>query len=247
MKQIILHIPHSSIYIPFKDGYMIDNEAIVSELLKLTDWYTDELFQADNAIVVKAQFSRIFCDVERFPEDKDEIMSKVGMGMIYEKRDDGSILRNITTNLRQLILNEYYLPHHQTLIEKVDHQLKQQQSVLILDCHSFPDMPLKRDLNQDHSRPDFNIGTCSFHTPEEIVDLSVNFFREKGYSVEIDIPYSGTIVPMNHYLKDERVNSIMLEINRKLYLKENTNIKSDKFEEIKSVVSEYIEILIACK
>ena len=34
-------------------------------------------------------------------------------------------------------------------------------------------------------------------------------------------PFSGTIVPMKHYHKDQRVQSLMIEINRWLYLAED--------------------------
>ena len=57
----------------------------------------------------------------------------------------------------------------------------------------------------------------------------------------IDEPYSGTIVPMEYYRKDERVQSIMLEVNRSLYL--SGTEKSDGYEKIKEVVQEYLKLL----
>ena len=50
MKQLILHIPHSSSNIPLKDGYVMSDEVLNGEILKLTDWYTDDLFQSPNDI-----------------------------------------------------------------------------------------------------------------------------------------------------------------------------------------------------
>ncbi|QIA06473.1 N-formylglutamate amidohydrolase [Draconibacterium halophilum] len=66
MKQLILHIPHASTQIPDYTGFLLSSEALQEEILKLTDWYTDELFanKRDEAII--APFSRVFCDVERF-------------------------------------------------------------------------------------------------------------------------------------------------------------------------------------
>jgi N-formylglutamate amidohydrolase len=79
MKKLILHIPHSSIQIPSFDGYIISDALINKEVLKLTDWHTEELFSNtfDDSIV--APVSRIFCDMERFADDEKEIMSKKGM------------------------------------------------------------------------------------------------------------------------------------------------------------------------
>jgi len=41
--KIILHVPHSSTNIPLMDGYTVDSSSLASEILKLTDWYTDDL------------------------------------------------------------------------------------------------------------------------------------------------------------------------------------------------------------
>jgi N-formylglutamate amidohydrolase len=41
-------------------------------MLKLTDWCTDDLFYSVDDEMVKAEFSRIFCDPERFTDDAQE-------------------------------------------------------------------------------------------------------------------------------------------------------------------------------
>lgn len=240
MQQLILHIPHSSINIPLREGYIIDECMLNSELLILTDWYTDDLFCSESDIVVKAEFSRLFCDPERFSDDEQEVMAQFGMGVLYEKTDGGEIMRKVSVELRERILNEYYSIHHNKLNNAVNSQLRSFGSALILDCHSFPDIPLLRDLNQDASRPDFNIGTDAFHTPQKLIDMSLKFFIDKGYTIEDNAPYKGSIVPMEHYNKNQQVHSIMLEINRKLYLNEGSNEKSSGYGEIKSVTQEYM-------
>lgn len=243
MKQLILHIPHASTNIPFLDGYSIADGFLNSEILKLTDWYTDDLFsnEIDEAII--APFSRIFCDVERFSEDSQEVMAKMGMGVLYEKADTGETIRTVTLELRNKILKEYYWKHHNKLTIKVNKQLAVFDKTLIVDCHSFPNIPLIRSLDNAVNRPDFNIGTDSFHTPQNVIQASIAFFKQKGYSLGIDWPYKGTIVPMVHYHKKKKVSSIMLEINRKLYLNEPGNEKSKQYENIKKVTQEYLNTM----
>jgi N-formylglutamate deformylase len=243
MKQVILHIPHSSSIIPFKEGFLVDDKTLNREILKLTDWYTDELFHSEVDIIVKAEFSRIFCDPERFPDDSQELMAQFGMGVLYVKSDDGKIIRQISTELRQRILNEYYWQHHKKLNDAVNRQLEINQNAVIIDCHSFPDIPLHSSIDKQSFRPDFNIGTDSYHTPKQLIDISVDFFNEKGYSLGVDSPYSGSIVPLEYYHKSKDVQSIMLEVNRKLYLNEPTNEKSVRFNETKTVVQEFIDII----
>ena len=108
MNKIILHIPHSSTKIPFYNGYTVSEPELNDEIVKLTDWYTDDLFQHNEVLSVITPFSRIFCDIERFSEDKDEVMAKWGMGMLYTTFDDGRPLREVDKNLRNKIYTQFY-------------------------------------------------------------------------------------------------------------------------------------------
>jgi len=54
-----------------------------------------------------------------------------------------------------------------------------------------------------------------------------------GYRVEINRPYAGTLAPKDFYAKDNRVASIMIEVNRSLYMDESTGAKKDSFESVK--------------
>ncbi|MHA8097799.1 N-formylglutamate amidohydrolase [Aquirufa aurantiipilula] len=241
--QLILHVPHSSTNIPWMDGYVVSKEELDQEMLKLTDWYTDDLFHSEEDVMIRADFSRIFCDPERFSEDSEEVMSEFGMGVLYEKNDAGQIIRNVTEEYKKKVLDDFYWKHHQALRQAVKTQLVQFGKALILDCHSYPSTPLMRDLIQKPNRPDFNIGTDPFHTPEHLIQLSQDFFDKKGYSLGVDWPYKGALVPLEYYGKNSNVKSIMLEINRDLYLEEPSNNKSDKYEEIKEVVNDYKNVI----
>jgi N-formylglutamate deformylase len=241
MRKLILHIPHSSTIIPLKEGYCITDEMLNQEILKLTDWYTDDLFENETDVSIKANFSRIFCDTERFSEDSQEIMAQHGMGVLYNKTDSGESLRNISPELRKHILENYYWKHHNQLAENVRLQLEKFGRATIVDCHSFPNKPLIRALDKSLFRPDFNIGTDPFHTPKKLIDASIAFFKENGYSLGVDKPYTGTIVPMHYYKKDKNVQSIMLEINRGLYLNDYTNEKSIQYQKTKQIVQEFLK------
>jgi N-formylglutamate amidohydrolase len=243
MKKLILHIPHSSTIIPLKEGYCVTDEILNQEILKLTDWYTDDLFENETDVSIKAPFSRIFCDTERFSDDTQEVMAQFGMGVLYEKTDAGGPLRTITPALRQHILDNYYWQHHNKLTNSVKLQLQEYGTASIVDCHSFPYKPIIRALDKSSFRPDFNIGTDPFHTPQKWIDASIAFFEEKGYSLGVDKPYEGSIVPMDYYQKNKNVHSIMLEINRALYLVEPSNDKSNQYQKTKQVVQEFLQLL----
>jgi N-formylglutamate amidohydrolase len=170
-------------------------------------------------------------------------MAQFGMGVLYEKTDAGKPLRNSTPELRQHILDNYYWKHHNQFTDSVKLQLQEYGTAAIVDCHSFPNKPLIRALDQSSFRPDFNIGTDAFHTPQQWIDASITFFEKKGYSLGVDKPYKGSIVPMDYFQKNKNVQSIMLEINRGLYLQEPSNEKSNQYQKTKQVVQEFLQLL----
>lgn len=149
----------------------------------------------------------------------------------------------IFSKLRTRILNEYYWKHDNILTDRVKYQLEKFDVTTIVDCHSFPQIAINRALDKSDFRPDFNIGTDDFHTPKKFIDASITFFNDKGYSLGIDKPYSGSMVPIQYYQKDKRVQSIMLEINRRLYLNEPFNEKSIQYQATKMVVHEFLKVI----
>ena len=156
------------------------------------------------------------------------------VGVLYSKRDDGTPLRVISPELRARIINEYFIPHHNMLADVVKRCLQNYGTALILDCHSFPDVPMKRDICQEEVRPDYNLDTDSFHTPTALLQIAEGFFRQRNLTVGINTPYSGSVVPLEYYRKDEMVQSIILEVNKRLYLLPGTNIKSPNYTDVKA-------------
>ena len=55
--------------------------------------------------------------------------------------------------------------------------------------------------------------------------------------MEINRPFDGTMVPISAYKKNARVFSIMLELNRSLYLDEQTGERSSRFQSCRDGVS----------
>lgn len=113
---ILLHIPHSSVYIPasIRTSIVLSDEELERERFAVTDRYTDELFPSEYPRVV-APVSRLVCDVERFRDDKDEVMSRVGMGAVYTSTHQLGVLRQVNPIEREQILHEFYDPHHKAL------------------------------------------------------------------------------------------------------------------------------------
>ena len=248
---LIANIPHSSTYIPplIRQSFILNDNELEVELLKMTDWFVDELFSEVSEVggtSVIYNVSRLVVDPERFENDKEEIMSTKGMGVIYTKTSDGSELRTHIPSKeeREDLLKRYYRPYHKAMESETETLLDSSGKCLILDCHSFPSKPLPYELKQDLNRPDICFGTDRFHTPKHLIESVEGFFQEHNLSTGLNRPFKGTYVPLKFLEKDKRVSSLMVEINRKLYMHEGTGVKSDGFDETRRIIGETVKRIL---
>lgn len=222
---VVLHIPHDSTVIPpsIRDQFVLDDDALRAELIRMTDHETRTLFAGPDprVPVVVASVSRLVVDVERFEDDQRETMSRREMGVIYRRTSHGTPLRrNLLPEEREALVAAYFRPHHQELTLAVDNCVQAHGSCLIIDGHSFPSSPLPYEFDQNPARADICIGTDEFHTPKTVADAFIGRFRRAGFSVAVNRPFTGTIVPLACHRKSRRVLSVMVEVNRGIYLDE---------------------------
>lgn len=249
---MIFHIPHASTNIPeeVRKKILLSDENLDREITRMTDHFTDDLFGSyalEHDCNLIAPVSRLVVDMERFEDDTKEEMSKIGMGCIYISTSDLQPLRSEpSTEDRSGIIQKYYLPHHQALNRAVNEELSAGTfCAFILDCHSFPSVALTYELDQSTDRPDFCLGSDKFHTSEVIVNLVSKFLESKGYEVAINSPFSGSMVSAEHYCSATTVESLMVEVNRSLYMDEATGEKNEEYPKIKSLIGELV-VLIRC-
>lgn len=243
---VLIHIPHSSIYIPddIREDIILDEYNLRKESLLLTDRYTDELFETENVFFHKNNYSRLVFDPERFRNDDDEFMSAYGTGVVYCKTSAGDVLREQNAEKRSAMLEKYYDPYHEELTQKVDNILGSYGRCLIVDGHSFPSHPLMFEKNKEKPRPDICIGTDEYHTPDNITIQLENFIHDNGYSTDRNHPFGGSLVPMKFYRKNKNIISVMIEINRRLYMDESNGEKSRTFNQIKDFIQNLTKFLI---
>ncbi|MEH6629136.1 MAG: N-formylglutamate amidohydrolase [Motiliproteus sp.] len=245
---VILHIPHASRALPAKDlvGFLRPTDNMEIELDRLTDHFTDEIFRADQPEITRVIFpvSRYLVDPERFPVDEEEPMASHGMGVLYT--DDTQLRpyrRPVNSWERKRLLDRYYYPHHAALDQATELALKKAEAVLFIDCHSFPDQALPCDLDQSPIRPDICLGTDPYHTPDKLLETVKAVFEQSGYCVTVNSPYAGTLIPNIAYRKGRRVVGLMIELNRRLYLKTGTIAEKD--QERLSALTKVINDVIA--
>lgn len=240
MNRIIVHIPHSNSVIPeeYLPNFTIAPSEISSELLRMTDHYTDELFDWPDRLVFP--ISRLVCDVERFRDKQKESMSQQGMWVCYTHTSEEKEMKYINADHEKEILDKYYDPHHKLLAKLAEDRIRVFGHCVIVDVHSFSPKPLLYEPNQDNNRPQICIGTDDYHTSDDLKYFTRQFFSDCGYSTDLNNPYSGAITPMGMYKREPRLIAIMIELNRSLYMDIETAGKTKGFMKLKTYLREYL-------
>lgn len=203
MKDIVLNIPHSSVYGIFdhRFGRWSVSPYFVNDIVrKWTDWYTDYLFIRNNPNIrsVVFPYSRFVCDVERLENDE---MEEIGQGIAYTSFDGYKRELNSEQfdNIKRL-----WNSHQDNLIKCID------KDTILIDCHSFPSEIKNVDICIGHN--------VDWSYDGKIVSLITTEFEKMGYSIAINNPYSNSITPKTNV----EYKSVKIEVNKRVYMNEET-------------------------
>ena len=222
-ENIVLNIPHAGV--KGLGSIKCDNKVnLLAEVRKWTDWYTDLIFIPEKNDRIKhiiADYSRFAVDVERLLDDP---LKKKGQGIIYTKYNGQE--RYVSEKERIRLMAYYY-----DYIDRLKSMLSEHS--LLIDCHSFPsdlsDVDICIGYNEDWSKPtDF------------VIDLVVESFKQHGYKVGINAPFTNAIAPETGYT----YNSIMIELNKRVYLNEQTLDFNDNAPKLREQLASLYSLLL---
>ena len=114
--------------------------------------------------------------------------------------------------------------------------LKNAGHCYILDCHSFHDDMKYTGYNVDEF-PDVCLGFNDVVPSDEIVWIK-ELFEKNGYTVEYNVPFAGSLVPLK-YMGDDRVKSVMIELNRRIYYNDDNDFKN--IQSLCKMVYDYLD------
>lgn len=217
----------------------------------MIDWYTDELFHTDRVRVTKvvSEICRTLCDVERMVYDP---LEKIGYGIINKRMIKRSYPYSSGSShiafkeeffdptCKELL--EYYTMYQSRLVYAIMNNaywVRQKyfgdNSVLLLDCHSFSSMPTALcDPGPQEQQVDICLGynddaTCP---PQELIDFVASYFEDLGYRVGRNTPFSHSKTvecPVPYH-------SLMIEVNKRCYMNEQTLEKTEGFARLRYVI-----------
>ncbi len=216
-RNLLLHIPHASTAFPEGSHYYFND--LYEEEKLLIDYYTDDLFSTSQIDSIVFPYCRLYCDVERLINDP---LEKKGLGISYQRSRSFSTLETAFP---------LYADHHAEVSKKL---VEMGEGTFLIDCHSFTSMP--NLLNSNPPDIDICIGYNDDETcPDKVVIGNiVQYFRSLGYKVGINEPFSNSktfSVPVKYH-------SVMIEVNKRLYMDERTLEKTEGFEKLKNEIQE---------
>jgi len=233
---ILLHVPHSSTSFPKGSNYSFMD--LDEEERLLIDYYTDELFVPSKEIKhignIVFPFCRLYCDVERLINDP---LEKEGLGISYSRKVDFQHRKTTHSFGREIDAFMMYIDFHAEVAKRM---VKIGDNRLLIDCHSFSNRP--NLLNSAPPDIDICIGFNDDETcPDKVVIGNiVHYFMSLGYKVGINEPFSNSktfSVPVKYH-------SVMIEVNKRLYMDEHTFEKTEGFYILKQEILSLYNILL---
>ncbi len=243
---VIIHAPHGGTSIPAESRgeFVVSDAELDAEILALTDHAVDTvaraaLRQAGGSAVIN-RLSRFVVDVERFPGPQEE-KNAVGMGVLYTHGSQRQLVRSIPDEAVADYLR-FFDEYSAVLTRLVDQAIDQHGRAIIIDLHSYHRAVLPHELHTSEPRPELCVGYEEFHIDAELRDAVASCFLdlEQGDNQT----FHGSYVPLEHYQRDDRVRSVMLEIRRDTYMDEATGRRNQRrVRELSAALAQLVETL----
>ncbi len=244
---VIISCPHSGITMP--EEFIKNSKLSQQELRKSEDSYVDELLNplADEGFaIIKLNISRSFIDVNRDKAEIDDTMyhnypanldatgsrkCRVGLGVIPRIVSVGYDIYDgkLCYNQSMQRISEIYDVYHHQLSEMISKVKEKYGFCLVIDCHSMP----SKICEVISDNVDISLGTLFGKScPVEIAENFANSLNEDGYAIEVNRPYSGGFITYEYCLPREKQYTFQIEINRDLYMDEESFTKKPNFDKL---------------
>lgn len=251
---VLISSPHSGQFYP--QDLLNLTRLPLHELRKSEDSHVDRLFikaPALGASLLSAIVARIFCDLNRHAWDLDATMYKQplpkaltqrsnqvknGIGTVHKINNSGKLIFKyyLSFPMIQQFIQTYWFSYHQQITKFIQKSCQLFGGCIILDVHSMPSPRVRTAAYADIILGDGFSQTCS----PWMINQSVAFFKSKNLQVKKNTPYSGGFITRNYGNPLKNIHTMQIEINKSLYMNEETFEIHDNFLSIQNLLTEYM-------
>ena len=258
---LIFDSPHSGNTYPEDFNYACDSLI----LARAEDTFVDDLFETtpkQGAHLLLAHFPRSYIDVNRGHDDIDtELLSEkwggdfainptsrsdAGIGLIRRLVRPGIPVYNRDLTSEEIIsrIEKYYRPYHNALADLIEDAHYNFGQAWHINCHSMPAASAypKRPVGLIGNKPkasDFVLGDRDGTTCDPAFTRVLrDFIKDLGYTVTINDPFKGVELIEKYSNPARGYHSIQIEINKALYMNEETNEKNANYTNLKSHITQ---------
>jgi len=165
-----------------------------------------------------------------------------GMGLIPRVCGKGDVaLRDAPISAADLRhrLDHYYWPYHNELAAVLAGFREQYGVAYHISCHSMSAVGGKAVADPGRVRSDFDIGTPhGATTAPEFAEAVVECLKSFGYDATLNEHFAGAESVHKHGNPDGGIHSLQIEINRSMYMDEDSYRRGERFTEIQGHLSQ---------
>lgn len=259
---LVFDSPHSGAEYPKDFDYSCDLEILRTS----EDKFVEDLYASapkHGGTLLQALFPRCYVDTNRAIDDIDPQLleeewngeskptarSDAGIGLIWRLAKPGTPIykTHLTPEEIKNRIEKYYRPYHDALEQLIEEAYYKFGQVWHINCHSMPSKSSfpKRPIALAGHEPkaaEFCLGnrdgtTCGLDFTREIR----SFLQSLGYVVTINDPFKGVELIKRHADPIRGKHSLQIEINRALYMDEETGEKNKNYDALKSDIDKLIK------
>ncbi|WP_424832544.1 N-formylglutamate amidohydrolase [Ruegeria sp.] len=253
---VVFSSPHSGQHYP---EALLQRSVLNRNVIRSSeDAFVDRLFAPApefGAPLLAAAMPRAYLDLNRSADELDPALIQgarrnghnprvaSGLGVIPRVVANGrAIYRGkLTMDEARLRIDTYWRPYHKRLKSLLAESHRMFGQAILIDCHSMPHEAVALAGNTKSKRPEIVLGDrFGASASGLIVDQIEAAFASAGLRVARNTPFAGAYVTQSYGRPARQQHAIQIEIDRALYMDEDTITPNAHFAEFKEVMRQVI-------
>lgn len=257
LTSVVFAAPHSGA--DYSADFLSRAELDEMEIRSSEDAFVDRLFSAApscGAAFLAARAPRAFVDLNRAPEELDPALIEgvgrassnprvaSGLGVIPRVVANGRAIYRGKISIDEALarIDGYWRPYHDALQTLLDENHRDFGEAILIDCHSMPHEALAQLGARPAGRPEIVLGdrfgsTAARHLVDEVEAI----FAGAGLRVARNVPFAGAHILQAYGRPSRGQHAIQIEIDRSLYMNEQTIAPNADFDAFRSVMDGIVE------